>query len=133
MCSVAAHHAGRIPVLDAAARERVGEVRDEAVHRAAADLQVDRGGRVIGIIGNRRAVEMVDGIAAPVVLVGELPAQTIDIAAGALKREIAEHVIKRAILEHQDDDVLDLLQVGHPPPSGTTLSACRPAQLTLDG
>jgi hypothetical protein len=117
--AVVAHHAGRIPVLDAAACERAGEARDETVHRTAADLQVDRGGGVIGIIGNRRAVEVVDGIAAPVLLVGELPAQTVDIAAGALEREIAEHVIKRAVLEHQDDDVLDLLQVGHAAPLGT--------------
>ena len=68
---------------------------------------------MIGIVGNRRAVEMMDGIAAPIMLVGELPAQTIDIAAAALKRQVPEHVIERAVLEHQDDDVVDLLQVGH--------------------
>jgi hypothetical protein len=110
---VVTHHAGWIPVLDTAARERVSEARDEAVHRSAADLQVDRAGGVIGIIGDRRAAQMVHGIAAPVVLVGELRTQAIDIAAGTLKRQISEHVIKRAVFEHQHDDVVDLLQVGH--------------------
>jgi hypothetical protein len=75
---------------------------------------------VIGIIGERRTVEMVDGIAAPVVLVGEFPSQTIDIVAGTLQRQIPEHVIKRAVLEHQDHDVVDLLQVGHADTSPAT-------------
>ena len=68
---------------------------------------------MIGIIRDRRAAEMVDGIAAPAVLVGELPPQTVDIAAATLKGQVPEHVIKRAVLEHQNDDVVDLLQVGH--------------------
>ena len=38
---VVAHHAARIPVLNPAAGQRVGEARDETVHFAAADLQVD--------------------------------------------------------------------------------------------
>jgi hypothetical protein len=68
---------------------------------------------VIGIIGNRRAVEMMDGIAVPVVLVGELWTQTIDVTAATLKRQIPEHVIERAVLGHQNDDVVDLLEVVH--------------------
>ncbi len=46
-------------------------------------------------------------------LVGELRPQTVDIAATTLEREIPEHVVEGAILEHQDDDVVDLLEVGH--------------------
>ncbi len=46
-------------------------------------------------------------------LVGELRPQTIDIAATTLEREIPEHVVEGAILEHQDNDVVDLLEVGH--------------------
>jgi hypothetical protein len=110
---VITHHARRIPILNAAARERAGKARGETVHRAAADLQINRAGRVIGIIGNRRAAEVMDGIAVPVVLVGELWTQTIDITAATLKRQIPEHVIERAVLEHQNDDVVDLRQVGH--------------------
>lgn len=110
---VVTHHPARIPIPDTAARERIGEARDEAVHRAPTGLQVDRAGGVIGIIRDRRAAEMVHGIAAPAVLVGELRPQTVDIAAATLKGQVPEHVIKRAVLEHQDDDVVDLVQVGH--------------------
>ena len=46
-------------------------------------------------------------------LVGELRPQAIDLAATTLEREIPEHVVEGAILEHQDDDVVDLLEVGH--------------------
>jgi hypothetical protein len=51
---------------------------------------------------------------APVVLVGELCSQTIDIPAAPLERQIPEHVIKRAVLHHQHDDVVNLLQVRDP-------------------
>ena len=56
-------------------------------------------------------------------LVGELRPQTIDIAATTLEREIPEHVVEGAILEHQDNDVVDLPEVvpcrsqSPPPPS----------------
>ena len=46
-------------------------------------------------------------------LVRELRPQTIDIAATTLEREIPEHVVEGAILEHQDNDVVDLPEVGH--------------------
>ena len=94
-------------------RERLGVARDEAVHLAAPDLEVDGAAGVIGIVLDHRAVEMVDRIVAPVVLVGELRPQTIDIAATTLEREIPQHVVEGAILEHQDDDVVDLPEVGH--------------------
>ena len=94
-------------------RERLGVARDEAVHLAAPDLEVDGTGGVIGIVLDHRAVEMVDRIVAPAMLVGELRPQTIDIAATTLEREIPQHVVEGAILEHQDNDVVDLPEVGH--------------------
>ena len=86
---------------------------DEAVHLAAPDLEVDGAAEVIGIVLDHRAVEMVDWIGAPVMLVRELRPQTIDIAATTFKREIPQHVVEGAILQHQDNDVVDLPQVGH--------------------
>jgi hypothetical protein len=109
---VITNHATGIRILDVVAGERLGEARDEAVHFAAPDLEVDGAGGVIGIVLDHRAVEMVDRIGAPVMLVGELLPQTIDIAATTLEREIPEHVVEGAILEHQDDDVVDLFKVG---------------------
>jgi hypothetical protein len=71
---------------------------------------------MIGVVHDRRAVQMVNRIDAPVVLVGELGSQTIDIPAPPLEREIPEHMIKRAVLEHQHDDVVNFLQVHQPTP-----------------
>jgi hypothetical protein len=64
---------------------------------------------MIGVVRDRRAVEMKDRIAPPLMLVRELRSQTVDIIAPALEREVSEHGIKRTVLEHQHDDVLDLL------------------------
>jgi hypothetical protein len=110
---VVAHHAARIAVLNPAVVQRAGEACHETVHCAAADLQVDAPGGVIGVIGNRRGLEMADRVAAPVVVVGELLPQPVDVAAPTLQRQVSEHVIKRAVLQHQHDDVVDLLQIGH--------------------
>src|SRR5438876_1459093 len=55
---------------------------------------------------------MVDRIPAPVVLVGQPFAKTVDVTAATLKRQVTEHVVEGAILQHQDDDVVDLLKVG---------------------
>ena len=68
---------------------------------------------MIGVIGDRRGLEMADRVAASVVVVGELFPQAVDVVAPALERQVSEHVIKRAVLEHQHDDVVDLLQIGH--------------------
>src|SRR5690242_4936563 len=43
--------------------------------------------------------------------VGELWSQPVDIRAAALQREVPQHVIERAVLHHQHDDVLNLRQV----------------------
>jgi hypothetical protein len=110
---VVAHHATRIRVPHAAVRQRLREALHEAVHLPAADLQLDRVAGVIGIVRDRRAIQMMNRVE-PVVLVGELRSQTIDIAATPLEREIPEHMIKRAVLQHQHDDAVDLLQIREP-------------------
>ena len=110
---VVTNHTTGIGILDVVVRERLGEARDESVHLVAPDLEVDGAGGVIGIVLDHRAVEMVDGIVAPAVLVGELRPQTIDIAPTTLEREIPQHVVEGAILEHQYNDVVDLPEVGH--------------------
>src|SRR6202044_315816 len=51
---VVAHDPARIRVLNPAAGQRLGVAGDEAVHRAAPDLQVDAPAGVIGVIGDRR-------------------------------------------------------------------------------
>src|SRR5580693_10313941 len=65
---------------------------------------------------------MPDGVATPVVFVGELFPQAVDVVASAFERQVAQHVVERAVLEHQDDDVVDLPQVGHG--GGGHLDAC---------
>jgi hypothetical protein len=67
---------------------------------------------VIGVVGDRRGLEVADRVPASAVVVGELCPQPVDVVAAPLERQIPEHVVKRAVLEHQDDDVVDLLQIG---------------------
>jgi hypothetical protein len=55
---------------------------------------------------------MMNGIGPPLILIGEPRTQAVDVRATALEREIAEHVVEGAVLEHQDDDMVDLLEVG---------------------
>ena len=55
---------------------------------------------------------MVDGIPAPLVLVGQPFWQTIYVTTATLKCHLAELVVEGAILHHQNDDVVDLLKVG---------------------
>jgi hypothetical protein len=89
-----------------------GEARDEPVHLPAADLLIDGSARVIGILGRceLRARQVMDGIVDAPVAVLELGLQPVDVGATG-EREVAEHVVEGAVLEHQDDDVLDLVQV----------------------
>ena len=37
--------------------------------------------------------------------------EPVDVVAPAFERQVAEHVVERPVLHHQDDDVLDLLEV----------------------
>lgn len=109
---VVTHHTAWVRVGPAAARECGDEARDEAVHPAVADLQVDRPAGVVGIVRYRGVVEMMDRIFSPAVLVGELRSQAIHVPAARLEREVSKHVIERPVLEHQHDYVIDLPEVG---------------------
>jgi len=88
-------------------RQRLCEARHETVHRPAADLQLYGVRGVVGIGGDRRGAQVVDWVAVAVMGVGELWPQPVDIRAAALQREVPQHVIERAVLHHQHDDVLD--------------------------
>ena len=108
-----AHHDARIGILDPASDKRLRIARREPIHRAAVDLPIDRRRRVLGIptlIGEVRRAEMVDRVApAPEVVSHPWP-KTINLVAATLEREVTEHVIEGAILQHQHDDVLDPLK-----------------------
>jgi len=52
---------------------------------------------MVGVIGDRRGLQVTDGVAPPLVVVGELFPQSVDVSAAALEREIAEHVVERAV------------------------------------
>ena len=59
-----------------------------------------------------RRGEVVHRVGAPLVLVGQPRAQAIDLRARAHEGQIPEHVIKGPVLQHQDHNMVDLLQVG---------------------
>ena len=121
---VVAHHDARIGILDAAGGKRLRVARGEPIHRAAVDLPIDgRRGvlRIPTFIGEVRRAEMVDRIAPATEVVCHPWPQTINLGAATLEREVAEHVIKGAVLQHQHDDVLDPLKTvalsdSHRPP-----------------
>src|SRR5690348_6524351 len=79
---------------------------------------------------------MVDGIPAPSVLVGHPFSQTVDVTTATLKRQVAQHVVERSILHHQDDDMVDLLKIGrtgflhHATPQVRVLSYCVEASVS---
>ena len=120
---VVAHHDPRIGILDAASGKRLRIAR-EPIHSAAVDLPIDRRRRVLRIpalVGKVPRAEMVDRIAPATQAVCHPWPQTINLGAATLEREVAEHVIKGAILQHQHDDVLDPLETvalsdSHRPP-----------------
>ena len=90
--------------------------------------------RVFGLAGERVFLEMVDRDRGALVGVGVLrrPGQPVDVGAcfasfGERQREIAEHVIEGSVLQHHDDDVLDLIEprCGRIVRSGDCVSRCR--------
>ena len=103
------HHCGI--ALDAAAAKRGVATRDETAHPAVADLNVDCIGGVVGIFAQLSALEMVDRIAPAGVLIREVRLQAVDVAAALLERQVAEHVVERAVLQHHDHDRVDLLEI----------------------
>jgi hypothetical protein len=53
---------------------------------------------------------MVDRLAPTRVLAGHSRSKAIYVGAGTLERQVTEHVIEGAVLQHQNDDVLDPLK-----------------------
>ena len=123
-CVVVAHHDARIALLDPATGERLRVARRETVHRAPVDLSVGRRRSVLWVpefVREVRSCEMMDRVATSVVIVGHPGCQTVDVVPAALERQVPEHVIKRAVLQHEHDDVLDppktaVLGDSHGPP-----------------
>jgi hypothetical protein len=121
---VVAHHDPRIGIRDAASGERLRIARGEAVHRAAVDLPIDRRRgvlRIPALVGEVSRAEIVDRIAPATEVVCHPWPQSINLGAATLEREVAEHVIKGAVLQHQHGDVLDPLKAvalsdSHRPP-----------------
>jgi len=106
---VVAHH----DVDELRLRAALRKVGDEAAH-VVRDLLGDAGAAVAWVLVLRqgRTLEVPNLVALALVAVRHARLQAVDVRAGALEAEVAEHVVERAVLEHEDDDVLDLLQVG---------------------
>ena len=83
--TVVTHDRSGVRVFSPAPEQRRGVAGHEAVHFAAAKLQVDGVGGVVGVPGDDRAVEMADGIAATLVLVGQARSQTVDVTTATFK------------------------------------------------
>ena len=121
---VVAHHDARVGILDPASDKRLRIGRGEPIHRAAVDLPIDRRRRVLRIpalVGEVRRAEMVNRVAPAAEVVSHPCPKTINLLAVTLERQVAEHVVEGAILQHQHDDVLDALKAiglsdGHVPP-----------------
>jgi hypothetical protein len=94
----------------AALRELRREAVDEAAHLPARDLHARRLAGVVGVFDRDEggAVKVVDRVGAAAVLVRHPGLQPVDVVAAAFQGQVAEHVVERAVLEHQDHDVLDL-------------------------
>ena len=58
----------------------------------------------------RRLLEPEDRIRAAFVLVRHPLAKPVDVEAVVFQPEVSEHVVEGAVLEHQHDDVLDLVE-----------------------
>ena len=107
---VVGHHRPRRVALQRRLRARRPVVLGEPAHRAAGDLLLDVDVPVPRILrlDQRRALRPVHRPALAVRLVRQPLAQTLQIGAAAVDREVAQHVVERPVLHHQDDDVVDL-------------------------
>jgi hypothetical protein len=73
--------------------------------------------RVLGLAAELSPLEMMNRVRRAIgrVDVALSPAQAVEVRASSLaerlgQREVAEHVVERAVLEHHDDDVLDAVK-----------------------
>jgi hypothetical protein len=99
-------------VAGEAGRARLHVIRDEA-DVVSLQLLVDAPARVAGVLRlrHRRPCRGVDEEALAAVVVFHRQCRPLHILAAVLDREETEHVVERPVLHHQDNDVLDLLQV----------------------
>jgi hypothetical protein len=103
------------------------EVGDESAH-VPAHLLGDAGAAVarILVLRQRRPLEVANLVRLAAVDVCHARLQAVDVGPAGLDRQVAEHVVERAVLEHEHDDVVDLAEVlkgrvggrgrGAPPP-----------------
>jgi hypothetical protein len=108
---VVPHHARRIAVLDAAFGQHRGRAGDESVHAPAGHLLVDPARTVVRVHRQGRGTEVVNRVAAPLILVGQPGAQAVDLRAPARQGQVPEHVIEGSVLQHHDHHVVDLGEV----------------------
>ena len=108
---VVPHDAGRVTVLDAALGQGRGRAGDEAAHAPAGDLLVDRARTVVRVHIQGRGAEVVNRVAAPLVLVGESGTQAVDTRALPRQGQVPEHVIEGPVFQHHDHDMVKLVQV----------------------
>jgi hypothetical protein len=112
-----------------------GEVGDEPA-AVVAELLVDTRARVIGILclaGERGApAERMHRMRRAVRRDVGLPAGEPVYVVATVERQVSEHVVERAVLEHQHDYVLDLLKILHARVNAHRCHACR-GRRWLDG
>jgi len=120
--AVVTHHVARVDFRGAATLVHVG--LDEAAV-GVVELFVDRGSVVRRILrlGHARVLQLVHSEAEPVVVRELAAAVVIDVRHPGLEavelgpspgqRQVAEHVVVGAVLQHQHDDVLDLVERPH--------------------
>ena len=109
----------------------LAEAGGEAVHAPAVD-RVRDGFAAVRRVGREQGVgERVRGVVGSEVGVGLAALQPVDVtppqAASACRQaEVAEHMVKGAVLHHQDDDVVDVGQV-----AGAEVVSSRPIRRRL--
>jgi hypothetical protein len=93
-------------------RTRLGVVRYKAGHPIG-DLIGGAGAAVTRVLGfgQRGALKVADPVLLALIRVRHRGLQTVNVGSAGLETEIPEHVVERAVLEHQDDDVVDLFEV----------------------